>query len=74
MKTLILVSMLLYSTVTVQGEFILKHGKAQAGISPSFHFLSFVESQPALFLTLFFFLAKSQPGVSYKGCSYKKNV
>ena len=32
-------------------------------------FLELVESQPVLFPVLFLFLGKSQPGVSYKGCS-----
>ena len=36
-----------------------------------FHFLFFVEFQP-VFLCCSYFLGKSQPDVSYKGCSYNK--
>ena len=37
-------------------------------------FLEFSGFQPVFFLILFLFLGKSQPDVSYKGCSYKKRV
>ena len=35
-----------------------------------FYFLSFLNLSLPCFLSCSYFLAKSQPGVSYKGCSY----
>ena len=37
-----------------------------------FYFLSFFNLSLHCFLSCSYFLAQSQPGVSYKGCAYKK--